>query len=152
MTKLYQVSLLGIALLLCSCGKERIYEEYHSFEGTHWEDSDSVKFDLFSLDSLQGKAILGVRYTEDYPFSNCYIKVIYRDSSKVVLEDSLWNVPIFDKQTGKPIGDGFGNTFTTYDTLSFPFPASTREVIFLQYMRQPQLEGIEAVGFKVVKP
>lgn len=152
MTKLYQTVLLGIGMLLFSCGKDRVFEEYHSFEGTNWEESDSVKFDLSSLDSLKGKALLGVRYTENYPFSNCYIKVIYRDSNKVVLADSLWNVPIFDKQTGKPIGDGFGNTFTTYDTLSFPFPVSTREVIFLQYMRQPQLEGIEAVGFKVVKP
>ena len=152
MTKLFQSSLLGLVLLLSSCGKDRVFEEYHSFETTNWEESDSVKFDLTTLDSLKGQAILGVRYTEDYPFSNCYIKVIYRDSSKVVLVDSLWNVPIFDKQTGKPIGDGFGNTFTTYDTLSFPLPASTREVILLQYMRQPQLEGIEAVGFKVVKP
>ena len=152
MTKLYQATLIGIVLLLFSCGKDRVFEEYHSFETTTWEESDSIKFDLSSLDSLKGQAIIGVRYTEAYPFSHCYIKVIYRDSSKVVLVDSLWNVPIFDKQTGKPIGDGFGNTFTTYDTLSFPFPASTREVIFLQYMRQPQLEGIEAVGFKVVKP
>ncbi len=151
MTKLYQTALLGIVLFLFSCGNDRIFEEYHSFETTTWEESDSVKFDLSSLDSLKGKVIIGVRYTDDYPFSNCYIKVIYRDSSKVVLVDSLWNVPIFDKQTGKPIGDGFGNTFTTYDTLSFPFPASTREVIFLQYMRQPQLEGIEAVGLKVIK-
>jgi gliding motility-associated lipoprotein GldH len=152
MTKLYQASLLGIVLLLFSCGKDRVYEEYHSFEGTNWEESDSVKFDLSSLDSLKGQAIIGVRYTEAYPFSNCYIKVIYRDSSKVVLSDSLWNVSIFDKQTGKPIGEGFGNTFTAYDTLSFPLPAGTKEVIFLQYMRQANLEGVEAVGFKIVKP
>ncbi|MFZ9187909.1 MAG: gliding motility lipoprotein GldH, partial [Algoriphagus sp.] len=112
MTKLYQAALLGIVLLLFSCGKDRVFEEYHSFEATTWEESDSVKFDLSSLDSLKGQAIIGVRYTEDYPFSNCYIKVMYRDSSKVVLVDSLWNVTIFDKQTGKPIGDGFGNTFT----------------------------------------
>jgi gliding motility-associated lipoprotein GldH len=152
MSKLYQIALIGIIFLLFSCGKERLFEEYHSFQTGNWQETDSIKFDLSSLDSLKGQAILGVRYTEDYPFSNCYIKVIYRDSSKVVLADSLWNVPIFDTQTGKPLGDGFGNTFTTFDTLSFPIPAGTREVIYLQYMRQAQLEGIEAVGFKVVKP
>lgn len=151
MTKRYQAVLLGIVFLLFSCGKDRIYEEYYSFQTGTWEESDSIKFDLTSLDTVKGQAIIGVRYTEDYPFSNCYIKVIYRDSSKVVLEDSLWNVPIFDRQTGKPIGDGFGNTFTTYDTLSFPMPTNTQEVIFLQYMRQKQLEGIESVGFKIIK-
>lgn len=152
MTKFNLASLLGVALFLFSCGKNRVFEEYHSFGSTSWEENDSIKFDLSSLDSLKGKAIIGIRFSELYPYSNCYIKVIFRDSSKVVLADSLWNVPIFDKQTGKPIGKGFGNTFTTYDTLSFPFPTNTREVILLQYMRQAQLEGLEAVGLKVIKP
>jgi len=38
MTKLYQASLLGIVLLLFSCGKDRVFEEYHSFETTTWEE------------------------------------------------------------------------------------------------------------------
>lgn len=129
-----------------------MFEEYHSFETTTWEENDSVKFDLSSLDSQKGQAIIGVRYTEDYPFSNCYFKIIYRDSSKMVLVDSLWNIPVFDKKTGQPVGDGFGNTFTTYDTLPFPLPARTQEVVLLQYMRQSEIAGIEAVGFKVIKP
>ena len=70
----------------------------------------------------------------------------------MVVVDSLWNVPIFDTQTGKPIGDGFGNTFTTYDTLSFSLPARTEEVVLLHYMRQSEVAGIEAVGFKIIKP
>ena len=129
-----------------------MFEEYHSFETSTWEESDSVKFDLSSLDSLKGKAMIGVRYTEDYPFSNCYIKIICIDSSRVVLLDNLWNVPIFDSQTGKPIGDGFGNTFTIYDTLPFSLPARTEKVVLQHYMRQSEVAGIEAVGFKVIKP
>jgi gliding motility-associated lipoprotein GldH len=152
MTKLYQASLLGLVLLLFSCGKDRMYEEYHSFDSDRWQETDSIYFDLSSLDSVRGKAIVGVRYTEDYPFSNCYLKLIIRDSSAVVLLDSLVNVPVFDRQTGKPIGQGFGNTFTTYDTLPFAIPLKATEVIFLQYMRQAELEGIEAVGLKVLKP
>jgi gliding motility-associated lipoprotein GldH len=152
MTKIYQASLLGLVLLLFSCGKERMYEEYHSFDSDRWQETDSISFDLSNLDSLRGKAVVGIRYTEDYPFSNCYLKLIVRDSSQAVLLDSVWNVPIFDTQTGKPIGQGFGNTFTTFDTLPFTISKKATEVIFLQYMRQAELEGIEAVGLKVLKP
>jgi gliding motility-associated lipoprotein GldH len=152
MTKICQASLLGLVLLLFSCGKDRMYEEYHSFDSDSWQETDSVYFDLSALDSVRGKAIVGLRYTEEYPFSNCYLKLIIRDSSAVVLMDSLVNVPIFNRQTGKPIGQGFGNTFTTFDTLDFAIPKKATQVIFLQYMRQAELEGIEAVGLKVLKP
>jgi gliding motility-associated lipoprotein GldH len=152
MTKIYQASLLGLALLIFSCGKDRMYEEYHSFDSDRWQEADSISFDLTTLDTLRGKSVIGVRYTEEYPFSNCYIKLIVQDSRQVVLMDSLWNVPIFDRQTGKPIGQGFGNTYTTYDTLPITLPAKATKVIMLQYMRLAELEGIEAVGLKVLKP
>jgi len=152
MTKIYQVTLLGLVLLLFSCGKDRMYEEYHSFDANSWQETDSISFDLAALDSLRGKAIVGIRYTEEYPFSNCYLKLIVRDSSRVVLVDSVYNVPIFDRQTGKPLGQGFGNTFTAYDTLPFSIATKATEVIFLQYMRQAELVGIEAVGLKILKP
>lgn len=152
MTKLYQAALLGIVMLLFSCGKDRVYEEYHSFETYSWQETDSISFDLTGLDSVRGKAVVGIRYTEEYPFSNCYIKLIVQDSRRVVLIDSLWNMPIFDRQTGKPIGQGFGNTFTTYDTLPISIPTKATKIIVLQYMRQAELEGIEAVGLKFLKP
>ena len=129
-----------------------MYEEYHAFDSDRWQEADSISFDLTNLDSLRGKSVIGIRYTEEYPFSNCYIKLIVQDSRNLVLMDSLWNVSIFDRQTGKPIGQGFGNTFTTYDTLPIILPAKATKIIFLQYMRQAELEGIEAVGLKVLKP
>ncbi len=152
MAKIYQLAVIGIALLLFGCGEERMYEEYHSFDADSWQETDSISFDLSDLDSVRGKAVVGIRYTEEYPFSNCYIKLIVQDSRCVVLMDSLWNVPIFDRQTGKPIGQGFGNTFTTYDTLPITIPTKATKVIVLQYMRQAELQGIEAVGLKVLKP
>lgn len=152
MAKIYQLGIVGIALLLFACGEERMYEEYHTFDADSWRETDSISFDLTGLDSVRGRAVVGIRYTEEYPYSNCYIKVIFQGSRRVVLMDSLWNVPIFDRQTGKPIGQGFGNTFTTYDTLPIILPTKATKVIMLQYMRQAELQGIEAVGIKVLKP
>lgn len=151
MTRFSLILQLASVLLLVSCNGERLYEDFHSFDQAGWEVSDTVAFDLNELDSVRGKSLLAVRYTENFPFSNCYIKLIYRDSSKVVLSDTVWNVPIFNTQSGKPLGKGFGNTFTTYDTLPFPIPSQAKEVLLLQYMRQAELEGIEAVGLKVLR-
>lgn len=152
MAKIYQLAIASIALLLFACGQDRLYEEYHSFDADSWQEKDSISFDLSNLDSVRGKAVVGIRYTEEYPFSNCYIKLIVQDSGRVVLMDSLWNVPIFDRQTGKPIGKGFGNTFTTHDTLPIIIPTMATKIIILQFMRQAELKGIKAIGLKVLKP
>jgi gliding motility-associated lipoprotein GldH len=152
MTKIRFVVGLMSTLLLASCDGERMYEDFHAFDQAGWEASDTVAFDLAELDSISGQSLVAVRYTEDFPFSNMYIKLVYRDSSKLVLRDTVWNVPIFDPQSGKPLGKGFGNTYTTYDTLPFAIPAQTKEVLLLQYMRQAELLGVEAVGIKVLRP
>lgn len=152
MTKIRVVFWLASTLLLASCDGERMYENFQSFDQNGWEASDTVAFDVTELDSVTGKSLVAVRYTEDFPFSNLYIKLIYRDSSKLVLRDTVWNMPIFATQSGQPLGKGFGNTYTTYDTLPFAIPAQTKEVLLLQYMRQAELLGVEAVGIKVLRP
>ena len=152
MAKIYQFVMFGMVILLFACWEERMYEEYHSFDTSSWLETDSISFDLTNLDSVRGKTVVGIRYTEEYPFSNCYIKLIVQDSGKAIMMDSLWNVPIFDRQTGKPIGQGFGNTFTIYDTLPIDIPTKAKKVIMVQFMRQAELEGIEAVGLKILKP
>lgn len=146
--------LLGVILLsgLFSCEGDRLYEEFHSFDSSVWIETDSVIFDLNHLKTLEGKGLIGVRFNENYPFSNCYIRIISRDSSHVDLNNLLLNVPIFDSKSGQPLGTGFGNTFTKYDTLPFDFPKETKEILLVQYMRKAELEGIEAVGLKILKP
>ena len=152
MTKIRLVVGLASTLLFASCDGERMYEDFQSFDNSGWEATDTVAFDVTELDSVTGKSLVAVRYTEDFPFSNLYIKLIFRDSSKLVLRDTVWNMPIFATQSGKPLGKGFGNTYTTYDTLPFLIPSQTKEVLLLQYMRQAELLGVEAVGIKVLKP
>ena len=152
MAKFWFVVGLMSTLLLVSCDGERMYEDFHSFNQAGWQVLDTASFDLAELDSITGPSLVAVRYTEDFPFSNMYIKLIYRDSSKLVLRDTVWNVPIFDTQSGKPLGKGFGNTYTTYDTLPFAIPVQAKEILLLQYMRQAELLGVEAVGIKVLRP
>lgn len=137
--------------LAFSCSEDRAFEEFHSFELLRWEEKDTVNFDLQSLKEIKGKKLVGVRFSEEYPFSNCYIRIIGRDTAGNVLDNKLINVPLFDSKSGKPRGKGFGNSYTTYDTLPFKLSEQTRELAFIQYMRQESLPGLEAIGLKILK-
>jgi gliding motility-associated lipoprotein GldH len=152
MNKSTSLFLVVILLFLSSCSDDRLYEQFHSFQEDPWMEKDSILFELGEVKTLRGKSLIAVRFNENYSYSNCYIRVVTRDSTKVELQNKLLNVPIFDAKSGQPLGDGFGNTFTKYDTLPFDLAEGTREVILIQYMRQPELVGIEAVGLKILKP
>ena len=145
--------LTGLLFLICafSCGGDRAFEEFYSFDSQFWSERDTAAFNLKELEARTGKKLIAVRYNEEYPFSNCYIRVISSDTSGVILDNKLINVPLFDSKSGKPIGKGFGNSFTMYDTLPFEISEDASDVKYIQYMRQDKLPGLEAVGLKILK-
>jgi gliding motility-associated lipoprotein GldH len=144
------VFLAGI-LLLGSCDQERLFEDFQSVENQKWSSIDSMKFDLSTLKNLGSSQLIALRFEDSYGFSNCYVRVISKDSTGRILENKLINVPLFDSKSGKPLGKGFGNTYTKYDTLPFDLLPQTKSLTFLQYMRQEELAGIDAVGLKILK-
>ncbi|HSF54453.1 MAG TPA: gliding motility lipoprotein GldH [Algoriphagus sp.] len=147
------IGLVGLLFLTLafSCSGDRVFEEFYSFKTLSWNEKDTVVFDLKALKEKSGQKLIGVRFNEEYPFSNCYIRVICKDTTGQILDNKLINVPLFDSKSGQPKGGGFGNTFTIYDTLPFEISDQTSEVVFLQYMRQENLPGLEAVGLKILK-
>lgn len=146
-------SLLALVFVIMawSCSGDRVFEEFYTIQTGSWNENDSVRFDLHELKEKSGQKLIAVKFNENYPFSNCYIRVISKDSTGKTLNNRLINVPIFDSKSGKPTGTGFGSTFTRYDTLPIPISDQAVSVTFLHYMRQEELPGIEAVGLKILK-
>jgi gliding motility-associated lipoprotein GldH len=152
--KMNKIRIAALSLLfsiLASCSGDRIFENFESMETGSWEVSDSVSFELSNLDLENRTSLIAVRFNETYEFSNCYIRVISMDSASTILENTLINVPLFDSKSGEPIGKGFGNSYTRYDTIPFILKAETKKLAFVQYMRQDKLKGIEAIGLKILK-
>ncbi|MGM0944616.1 MAG: gliding motility lipoprotein GldH [Bacteroidota bacterium] len=143
--------LVVISTLLLSCDGNRIYEDFVSVNQQSWAETDSLSFDLKGLDLQEKKTLLAIRYNENYNFSNCYIRIISKDSTGLILENKLLNIPLFDSKTGEPLGKGYGSTFTKYDTLPFSLKSTTEGLTLLQYMRVETLPGIEAAGIKVLQ-
>ena len=129
-----------------SCDRNRVYEEYQGMQTKSWLIQDSVSF-VFDDDIPKGPAILGIKYNQDYEFHNIYVRYILKDSLDSILENKLLDVPLFDNKTGKPLGKGFGSSFTKYDTLPLQ-SGNYSSIHFIQYMRIDELLGIEAVGLK----
>ncbi|GAA0881078.1 hypothetical protein GCM10009119_40480 [Algoriphagus jejuensis] len=145
--------LIGILFLALSfsCSGDRVFEEFYAFDSHSWHEKDTAVFMLNEMTEKTGQKLIGIKYSEEYPFSNCYIRVISSDTTGMVLDNVLINVPLFNSKSGQPMGSGFGNTFTRYDTLPFELSEQTSEVRFIQYMRQEHLPGLDAVGLKILK-
>jgi gliding motility-associated lipoprotein GldH len=143
--------LLGLLLsgfLFISCAGDRLFEEYEGLKSGTWHVSDTVSFEVSKI-SVPNKTLVGIKYTKDYEFRNLYLRYILKDSLGQTVETKLLDIPLFESKSGKPLGNGFGSTFTRYDTL--PLGTSYSSIHLIQYMRMEELSGIETVGVKVVK-
>lgn len=147
----YFLLALTIALIVSCADDGRIYEDYKRLPTSDWGITDSLQFDLSQVKLPASAHLIAVRYNDEYAFSNCYIRVISRDSLDNIVDNKLVNIHLFDPKTGEPFGEGFGSTHTRYDTLPFSFSPMTSSVTLLQYMRQKKLPGVEAVGLKILR-
>lgn len=140
--------ILTVGFLLAGCNSERIFEEYEGFKSGTWDVSDTVSFEVKKLPT-PNSTLVAVKYTKDYEFRNLYLRYVLKDSLGQSVETKLLDIPLFDSKSGKPLGEGYGSTFTKYDTL--PVENPFHSIHLLQYMRVEKLSGIETVGVKVVK-
>lgn len=133
-------------LALQGCGGH--YEKYQGMEDLSWHQQDTVRFVIDKKDTT-GIPMVAVKYTEDYDFRNLYIRYVLRDSTGKIIKSDLFNVPLFERTNGKPLGDGFGGTYTKYDTIRLDTVVNFTQIDFVQYMRVDQLNGIEAIGLRI---
>lgn len=140
------------SLALSGCDGRRVYESYYDFNEASWYVGDSVSFTLEGNETEPTIPVLAIRYSDNYEYHNLYVRFQVSDSSTNVLKDSLVNILLFDPKSGKPLGKGFGNKFTKYDTLmkNGHVPPSAKHVQLVQYMRTDKLEGLESVGLKLI--
>ncbi|MCH7410087.1 gliding motility lipoprotein GldH [Belliella sp. DSM 111904] len=145
--KLLIVFVSCIGMMLFSCGGDRVFEEYHGMESKSWLITDTVSFYL-SPTKYNTTALVSIKYNSDYAYRNLYVKYILTDTLNNNIESQLVNIRLFDGQSGKPTGKGYGSTYTRMDTLPLQINNNYSKVQFIQYMRVDKLEGIEAIGFR----
>lgn len=130
-----------------ACSSNREFEVYQGMDALSWNLQDTIAFNM-EYPLPEGPSILAVKYNNNYPYRNLYLRYILTDSLGEVMESELINIALFESTSGRPLGKGYGSTFTKYDTLAFQNQEPYQKIEFLQYMRLEDVEGIEAIGLK----
>jgi len=144
-------------LLLVSCDKTRVYDDYRSLPN-EWHKDSVVSFKLAAPDTLNNyNLFINLRNNSDYNYSNIFLITEINFPYGKVISDTLQYE--MAKPSGEWLGTGFGEVKESklWFKENFRFPeAGEYHVTIQQAMRKrdsvqgiEQLEGITEVGFRI---
>ena len=150
-----QYFFIVFTLLFASCGSDRFYEANQDIGEQGWRETQVLEFKLDIPDASQPYSIFyTVRYSNNYPNYNLYVKDYISDTTGKIILEKLQGMDLFKPTTGAPFGSGFGGNYD-YMILGVPefkFPHNGQYTFKVkQYMRQDPLKGIVAFGIRLEK-
>jgi gliding motility-associated lipoprotein GldH len=147
--------LILVAILLFSCDKKRVFDEYKSV-GSAWHKDSIVTFDLPVLDSTKRYDLfVNLRNNNNYPFNNLFLIVA------IEMPNGFTKVDTLEYQMANPDGTLLGNGFTDIKESKLYLKENVKfrgkyKVHIKQAVRQSgkipgvlELEGITDVGFRI---
>jgi gliding motility-associated lipoprotein GldH len=147
--------LLLAAILLFSCDKKRVFDEYKSV-GSAWHKDSIVTFDLPVLDSTKRYDLfVNVRDNNNYPFNNLFLIIA------IEMPNGFTKVDTLEYQMANPDGTLLGNGFSDIKESKLYLKENVKfrgkyKVHIKQAVRQSgkipgvqELEGITDVGFRI---
>ena len=148
---------VSILLLIVSCDKKRVFDEYKSV-GTAWHKDSIVTFELPKLDPKKSFALyVNVRNNNDYPFSNLFLIVSLEQPNRKVKVDTLEYQ--MTNPDGTLLGDGFSDikesklfykdkvTFAQKGIYKIHIKQATRLTGKIEGVTS--LQGVTDVGFRI---
>ncbi|EJG01662.1 MULTISPECIES: gliding motility lipoprotein GldH [Flavobacterium] len=147
--------LLLAAILLFSCDKKRVFDEYKSV-GSAWHKDSIITFDLPVLDSTKRyNAFVNIRDNNNYPFNNLFLIV------SMEMPNGFTKVDTLEYQMAEPDGTLLGNGFSDIKESKLYYKEDVKfrgkyKVHIKQAVRQSgkipgveALQGITDVGFRI---
>jgi gliding motility-associated lipoprotein GldH len=143
----------GLVASAWACQPSSTFEANRDLPQMKWHQDSVVSFS-FTIDDAQPSYALSchLRYGAAYKYARFYAKYELLDAQGRPVGQGMPVVFFFDEKTGQPLGHGLGDLFEREMVLqpTFKFGAPGRYTLRLrQYMRDPVLENLAAVGVKV---
>ncbi len=151
------IILFGLLLLVSSCDKKRVFDEYRPFDGK-WNKDSIVTFAFNQKDTVSKyNLFVNIRNNNNYPFSNIYLIVQMQQPGGLTKVDTL------EYQMANPDGTLMGEGFSDVkesklwykENLIFP-KAGKYNVTIQQAVRNTgkitgvqELDGITDIGFRI---
>ncbi|MCM8569587.1 gliding motility lipoprotein GldH [Gramella jeungdoensis] len=150
--------LVSVIILVSSCDRKRVYDEYKPVRG--WHKDSIVSFELGSLDSSKVYDLfINIRNNNDFQFSNLFLITEIKFPQGKVISDTLEYE--MTKPDGEWLGTGFGdvkdNKLWYKEDVRFDEPGKYRVTIQQAMRKNGEVEGIEElqgithVGFRIEK-
>jgi gliding motility-associated lipoprotein GldH len=143
------------AVLLISCDKQRVFDEYKSV-GSAWNKDSIVTFDLPVLDSTKRyNLFINLRDNNNYKYNNIFLIVALE------LPNGFTKVDTLEYQMAEPDGTLLGNGFTDIKESKLYYKENVRfrgkyKVLIKQAVRENRkvpgvasLDGITEIGFRI---
>ncbi len=155
---LYIIGVLASALILSSCKKSLVYDQYTHTPIAGWEKNDALSFDIPPLEvSGEYEEQLGLRITGAYPFMGLTLIVeqtIYPDKEKKWEKTEMADTIQCDLIDKNGVTRGQGISYYQYN-----FPITLRSfcekdsihVTVRHDMKREILPGISDIGLKLVR-
>lgn len=151
------VYILVCLMVLMSCDKKRVYDEYQSLPN-EWHKDSVVSFQLKAPDTLNKyNLFINLRNNSDYKYSNLYLITEINFPYGKVISDTLQYE--MAKPSGEWLGTGFGEVKESklWYKENFQFPEAGEYTVNIQHaMRKrdsvtgiEKLEGLTEVGFRI---
>ena len=147
----------GIALMLISCDKTQIFDEYHTFQNG-WDKKNSV---VFTFDQEVSKKpnnmFINVRTNNEYEFNNLFLITKLEQPNGLIKVDTL-EYQMADSD-GNMLGEGFSDIKESKlwykENVKFPEKGKYK-VSISQAVRKTgkvkgveKLKGITEIGFRI---
>ncbi|HLA55829.1 MAG TPA: gliding motility lipoprotein GldH [Flavobacterium sp.] len=156
MTLRNSILLVLVAILLFSCDKKRVFDEYKSV-GDVWHKDSIMTYDLPEIDTTKTyNLFVNVRDNDDYPFNNLFLIVSLDQPDGRTLVDTL------EYEMADPEGNLLGNGFSDikesklFYKQKVKFKKGSYKIRVKQAVRETgkvagveSLKGITEVGFRI---
>ncbi len=148
-----------MAILLFSCDKKRVFDQYKSV-GDRWEKDSIINFNIDQADTLKKyNLFLNIRNNDDYEFNNLFLIIAIEHP------DGLTKIDTMQYEMANPDGSLMGQGFWHIKENKLFFKekyqfkkAGNYKISIQQAVRktgkiqgQQYLNGISEVGFRIEK-
>lgn len=151
------LTLLFTILIISGCDPNRITEETRDFEDQHWVYDSPQRFDFYIGETtMDYNLLLYLRYTNNFPFSNIYLRYTLSDPLKEIkVLEEIKNVDLFDSKNGKPLGkSSIGDIYEIEIPImaSYQFDSTGSYALQVsQFMRRDTLNELVSLGLRLEK-